>query len=516
MKPVQFKLGLQLAIVSLFFFIAIPTLTLNIFDVKFDFPAFESEKLCVHFDENSEDAKTICLPKFKLKNTRDFSNQKVYRFEFSFLNSDDDEIMNKAEIALDDEISEEYEFDDTGSEISEDFNDTGSEMVVEDGIEEEDVEEFKLSPDEKRAIFDKNFEIFAERLKYYGLMDYELKKLETDDGKYFMELDINSTTSENAMFALSTLSTAGEVEIFEDDPNYTKPEEGAEDAPFTFTEGKRKSNILNVNDIKSISYYFNSNIYQGKGGFVVKADFGLENTDKVMQAASYSENSQNDFIGIQLVQNGFPIGVQAEYIQPKQAGYNGQSYILFTSFSNPQDQTQIRALTSILKTKAIDTDIRLVQQLEKDPIFYPQEIQYTKILLSLSVLIVSVLLFLQKRKESVKYISIMIVSLIVSIGLANMLNVNLNTEFILSFILSLLFGLLFFSRVDMFKESSFKLRKSYFIRFLVSVILFFVISALFVTDGYILSSAYALTVFLIGFTYTFEFFINNIISARKK
>ena len=256
---------MQIFLVLVAVLIAIPSLNVNIFGKNLQFHGVDSASLTGGMLKN-----------FYFEHTRDFVDQKVYTLDFTDLNS-------------------------TGSTI-----------------------------ENKEEVYSKNFDIVKKRLDIIQPYNYDIQQFKTEDGKYFAEAYFVNDDSEFSNI-INTIIAKGDVYIFEDDPEYIQSEEMDPNANFLL-EGKRPSKTLSMNDIVRVGHYLDtiqdaSNEYTSV--YVVQLDFGVNNIDKVSQAASHLKSSKAmEFMrGIQLIQNGMPIGGQLGPI--RDASQGGQSYIKF-------------------------------------------------------------------------------------------------------------------------------------------------------------------------------------------
>lgn len=371
---------LNIAAIIISVIILVPSFNMNLFGQDLNYPGLDLSYICfekIQDEETGEEMKSKCLPDFHFITSADFNNRNKLVFEFSNLNNPEVEIENKEEV------------------------------------------------------FQANAEIIRERIEIVGLEDVEIHEFKDEEGKYYIEIMYhnNDPLLQNAF---NVISTEGVVSIYEDIPEYEPSEDEA--AAFDFLEGKKPSEILNLDDVKRVRHYFEPTVAQGQGGFVVRLDFGDENKEKVMQAAAPTYDTETPFPGIQLIQNGIPVGVQATYIQPQQLGYEGQSFVLFTVWGSPQSSVLTKSLAGILMTDPIDTPIQMVQDNLVEPVFDVDAVELSKLIIPLSLLVLGVASIAMYKKKGLLITLTIITQSIVMFAVSKVLGFKLDVNLILGFI----------------------------------------------------------------------------------
>ncbi|MCA9385577.1 hypothetical protein KC717_02930 [Candidatus Dojkabacteria bacterium] len=270
--------------------------------------------------------------------------------------------------------------------------------------------------DDELSVFTKNIEILKQRLKIVGLKDYDLRTvIDESQGNYYMEIDVPDDGTGYANI-LATLVASGPIEIYQDIEGFT-PDSGAE-ATFNFLEGKQRSSLLQLEDIERVRHYYEPQIAQGNGGFAVRLDFGSENREFVSQMAAPTYATEAFLPGIQLVQNGLPVGIQVlPVILPSQdptGNYSGQSFIVFSDFGNPQSSLRTKALASLVTTNSIDTTIAFQGQEQINPELSDSSANMVKLFTILIPALLIVLGYGLFRKRGVLVAVLSITSLLVA------------------------------------------------------------------------------------------------------
>jgi hypothetical protein len=277
----------------------------------------------------------------------------------------------------------------------------------------------------KQKVFERNMGILKRRIDLMGVGDYELNALQEGDS-YKAEL-IFTDDSFQKVYAFALLTSKGAVEIYTDDVNYEVPEESEteEESSPNYQEGKIASEFLSINDLKRAGVFFDSTIINGMGGYTIKLEFGENNKDKVMLTAQ-SFNTNVSRPGIQLFLDGFPIAEQVEYIAPLQAGYDGQSYIKFIPFGDPNNELQTRAIKSMVLSDIIDTQIQLSDISSISSKFDVNTIENVKLMLPFGIFMSCLLAILLYKKKGLLFSVLLASQIIFSFAFYKMFNVLLN------------------------------------------------------------------------------------------
>jgi hypothetical protein len=445
---------------------SIPSLSLNIFDREIDYKGINLSDICLNRYENEETGEeetSFCLPKFNFTNTRAFEDQSVFRFEFTGINSN--EIMT---------------------------------------------DEFKLQS------FERDFAIFKRRVELLELPDYSIKKVITDDNKYFVEVFVPSDYEGTYLSAFSTLTAAGDFPIYEDVENYQKVEEEGQE--FDFLEGKKISEFLSLKDAQRISKpYFDGRIGNGQGGFVIKVDFGQENLENVMRSAQATYTAEEVlFPGIIIVHGGLPIGLQAAYIPPAQQGYEGQSHIVFTVLGEMLNQFRVKTLYSMISTEPINSEMSIVETYSTGGLYDRSQVEYIKLSIPLGLLLVALFAFFKFGKIGLIWSVNLFVVLLFGVGFSQLglFKVPLGDGLIWGTIWGLLFGGLLTFDVLNWKGETLddhfdKLRQRFWV-IMPAILVGIIAVAIVIKSNMVLNVVYSILIYLIATLYLIEGWIHAI------
>lgn len=262
---------------------------------------------------------------------------------------------------------------------SRDFMDQQLFILDMSGLNSEPAEgEQALTTEEKEEIFNNSFEIIKERIDSMEFGDYTMRQVRSDDGKFSIEIELPEDQLNASV--LGTLISEGEYRFYEYDPEYVAPEE-QDAAAFSFLDGKKPSEILSIDDAVQIKHYYNADILPN-GGWAIRMDFGESNVDQVALAAADSQNFNDFYRRLWIVQGEIPVAIQ---IAPVLRDINNepvQSEIIFASFISQDDPNSYlisKALASSLKTEPITTSIVISDTQVLDPIYKDGAIELIKL-----------------------------------------------------------------------------------------------------------------------------------------
>ncbi|MBD3363467.1 hypothetical protein GF362_07165 [Candidatus Dojkabacteria bacterium] len=433
-SPIVFIINIIVLVLAVL--IVIPSLDVTLFGYKLENSGLDFSDICLQSSEDEETGEVLkskCLPNFHFLNTNDFDKRNLIKFEFIELNNSD------------------------------------------------------KPQEEKEEIYNRNVDIIKQRIKSIGMGDMSLQKVKKD-GKYFLE--VYYYENESGIEILDMISRRGEVLIFEDNPNYEKPEaEEAADSGFNQLEGKQQSETLSIDDVVRVSKFLYSNSNVKSSYYVVRLDFGNANTEKVMQAAEVSMNAERKIPGITLVQNNIPVGFQAAPITPRSESYAGQSYILFT-VRDSQNREHIKALESIIKTEAIDTTIQIVNIMNLSPRFESNTIELVKLAIPISFVLFAITAFILFKKQGIVLSLLLTSQALVFWALTQVMSVNfdlgLDVGLLLGYLGSLVVSILLYKTLFIQNLTNQKINdiyKNIKHKFWTFLIMTFTISILFVIFG---------------------------------
>lgn len=315
----------------------------------------------------------------------------------------------------------------------------------------------QLTDDEKKDIFDSNFEIIRKRIELMGFSDYDMRKVKTEDGKYFIEIELPDNQINSGV--LGTIITEGEYKFYEFDPDYKAPEdENAQ--PASFLDGKKPSEILTLDDAVQIKHYFNNEIVssaetdpetgaqinQKLGGWAIRINFGEENIDKVALTAADS-NSFNDFYKrLWIVQGQFPVAIQ---IAPVLKNINAdgseeafQSDLIFSSFisqSDPNAYIYSLALANSLKTEPINTSIIVSSTQSVEPIYGAGTIEILKVAFIGALVLMAAVAVIIFRNKGIIVAGAIVAHSILVVAIAKLISASLSMALVWGMIAGLIF-----------------------------------------------------------------------------
>lgn len=456
---------INLIIILLGAIVLIPSGILNFGGKEINIPDLDFSVLCLSKEvdeETGEEIKTKCLfrkdPHFS--NTRDFANTIRYRYEFTDLSSDE----------------------------AENIDETIAETV----------------------------EIITQRINITGIRDYSIREVKAEEGLIYLEIDFVEN-DENYFGALDLITSEGDTIIYQDIAGYTP--EGGDDAGFNFLEGKTPSLYIQLKDVKKINHYYDPLVLGGNGGFVVDLKFGKDMTENVGKAAEPSYTAQTLIPGIQLVQEGFPIGVQAAAVnipQTDQGGnqVGGQSNVLFTDFSDPNSKLRTGAIAGVAATNPINTTLTFIDQEKVSPDVSIQTLSYIKAAILIAIILIVVFLI-----ALFKYNGFIVSTLVVSHYIVSMAFIKLTGTFgvgassilVVGSFIGIGYGIVLMSRllrdkldINELKNYQESLRGYVWILAILMLIVSFVISKMFGLNSSLKESVFVFTIFAIMFIYIFE------------
>lgn len=453
-----FRLFVNVLLVVVLVIASIPSLNINLFGKQINFDAWDFSDNCLIKEVNEQTGQEnnqYCIPKFSFTSTRAFENQNIYSFEFKGIN-----------------------------------------------------ENLNLTPEQREEAFQKDYDTFVRRVELLELNDYVIKKVVGDDNNYYVEISVPRDYDGNYMSSFATLAAMGEFPIYEDIPNYTKPET-TDEQTFDFLAGKRVSEFLSLRDAVRISKpVFDGNI----GAYVLKVDFGNENKDKVMQSAqgTYTVTDDVFFPGITIVYGGMPMGLQALPIPPVSQGYDGQSYVIFYVLGESANELRIKTLYSLITTDPINTEIVLKDTYTTTGIVDRNQIEYTKFAIPLGLILLAVFAFIKFGKSGLIWASNLFIIFLFSVGFSQLgiVQVPLGEGLILGSLWGIAFGGLLTYDVINWNSQNYltkfeALRKSFWV--IGPAIVVGIISiAIVVKSVIILNVAYSMLIFLISTLYLIE------------
>lgn len=375
-----------------------------------------------------------------------------------------------------------------------------------------------LSKEEKELILNNNFDIIKKRIGYMGMGDYDMRKIVTAEGKYFIEVKLPENEINGSV--LGSLISEGEYRFYEYDENYKKPE-NPDEAPFSFLDGKKPSELLNLGDAIRIQDYFNSQI-QPSGGWTIKIDFGDINADKVALAAAGPDNITDIYRRLWIVQGEVPVAIQFEPVLKDVSNQPVQSEIVFTSFisqDDPNSRLITNALTSSLKTEAINTPIIISSAQYLEPVYGTNTIEMIKVfslLAFVGIVVVSMVAF--KTRGIVLAIALGVHSLL-TIVLAKLVSSSITVGLILGMTAGLTFFVftiadyLIIKKKDLIKEFD-EFRKNYWL--VAALILVCGVVSAMMLDALLLAGILGFVISLIASLITYELTLKTLIEIFKK